>query len=105
MGKTLTVTSYYLNKTYISQELCVNKAKPRVQCNGKCYLKKQLKKEEDRHKDSPVQQEKLPDLFWIEHDNVEKPFYAAIIAEEIVPYLFHYQYLFYSYLFHPPACV
>lgn len=35
---------YQLNYGYISEKLCENKAKPKLQCNGKCYLKKQLKK-------------------------------------------------------------
>lgn len=39
---------YELNKDYVSTVLCVNKDKPQMHCNGKCYLKKQLKKTEDR---------------------------------------------------------
>jgi hypothetical protein len=35
---------YNLNYDYISNVLCVNKEKPEVKCNGKCYLTKELKK-------------------------------------------------------------
>ena len=35
---------YRLNKTYISQNLCENRNKPEMKCDGKCYLKKRLKK-------------------------------------------------------------
>ena len=32
---------------YIKNELCVNKEKPKLQCNGKCHLKKELAKASD----------------------------------------------------------
>lgn len=35
---------YQLNKAYIAANLCENRARPEMHCNGKCYLKKQLKK-------------------------------------------------------------
>ena len=30
---------YYANYEYISTELCENKDKPEMECNGRCYLK------------------------------------------------------------------
>jgi len=36
--------TYNINYQYISTQLCENKAKPAMQCNGKCHLKKELKK-------------------------------------------------------------
>ena len=41
------VLYYHINKTYISQKLCVNRSNPKMHCNGKCYLSKQLKKAEE----------------------------------------------------------
>ena len=41
------VMYYHLNKTYISQKLCENRSNPKMHCNGKCYLSKQLKKAEE----------------------------------------------------------
>ena len=40
----LPVIDYIVNYEYISKVLCVNKAKPKLQCNGKCHLMKQLAK-------------------------------------------------------------
>src|SRR6185312_2302900 len=40
----LPYVSYKLNYNYISTTLCENKAKPALQCNGKCHLKKEMKK-------------------------------------------------------------
>ncbi len=42
--------NYEMNKTAITKKYCENKAKPKLQCDGKCHLKKQLKKEEKREK-------------------------------------------------------
>ena len=40
----LPVVEYIVNYEYITKVLCVNKAKPKMQCNGKCHLKKELAK-------------------------------------------------------------
>lgn len=37
------IIEYYANYDYIAEELCENRDKPYLECNGKCYLKKQLK--------------------------------------------------------------
>ena len=39
------VLGYYANKEYIAKYLCENKDKPRLNCEGKCSLKKRLAKE------------------------------------------------------------
>lgn len=35
---------YKLDQNRIAREKCENKARPKLKCNGKCYLAKQLKK-------------------------------------------------------------
>ena len=40
----LPVIDYVVNYEYISKVLCVNKAKPKMKCNGKCHLMKELAK-------------------------------------------------------------
>ena len=48
---------YYLaNYEYVAEVLCVNKDKPKLNCNGKCYLKKQLAQQNDR----PVEKPEIP---------------------------------------------
>ena len=44
------VAYYQINKAYIAAKLCVNKAKPSMKCNGKCYLAKKLKAQENQEK-------------------------------------------------------
>ena len=41
---------YQLNKKMIADKLCVNKSKPQMHCDGKCFLSKQLKKAEENEK-------------------------------------------------------
>ena len=42
------VTWFEVNRDYIAEVLCVNKKKPEMHCNGQCYLKKQMKKAEEK---------------------------------------------------------
>lgn len=44
---------YLINIGYIVKNLCVNKDKPAMHCNGKCYLAKQLKQQE-KQEQAPV---------------------------------------------------
>lgn len=48
----LPVVEYALNYDYIVKELCVNKAKPLMHCNGKCHLMKELAKAAEQEKSS-----------------------------------------------------
>jgi hypothetical protein len=41
------VLGYELNQPGIVQLLCINKAKPQLDCKGKCFLKKQLQKAQE----------------------------------------------------------
>lgn len=38
---------YAVNYDYISTVLCINKSKPELHCNGKCYVGKELAKTND----------------------------------------------------------
>lgn len=38
-----TIMYYQLNIDYIVEKYCVNKERPRLNCNGKCYLMSQMK--------------------------------------------------------------
>ena len=39
-----------MNQAELTAKYCINKAKPMLKCNGKCYLAKQLKKQEEQDK-------------------------------------------------------
>ena len=42
--------SFELNQEYIASTLCVNRDKPEINCNGKCYLSKKIKQAEEKEK-------------------------------------------------------
>jgi len=44
---------YYLNKSYIKSELCINKARPKMNCNGKCYLAMKIQEQEKQDQQAP----------------------------------------------------
>lgn len=46
-NRTIIVTSYYTNTDAYAKN-CINKAKPKLLCNGKCQMAKQLQEEEKK---------------------------------------------------------
>src|ERR1039458_1757492 len=50
------VAEYYANKDYIAKNLCENRDKPQLHCEGKCCLKKKLAKEGKDQAPSPRNQ-------------------------------------------------
>lgn len=43
----LPVVNYAVNYHYISENLCENRNKPQLSCNGKCFLAKELSKTQE----------------------------------------------------------
>lgn len=41
---------FEINQNYIASTLCENKARPWMNCNGRCYLMKKLKQAEEKEK-------------------------------------------------------
>ncbi|MFA4869100.1 MAG: hypothetical protein WC623_12915 [Pedobacter sp.] len=39
---------FELNRNYIATELCMNKSKPELHCNGQCFLMKKLKQAQEK---------------------------------------------------------
>lgn len=48
-SKWFVVIEYDLNKEFISKNLCINKARPKLHCNGKCQMMKKLAEEEKQN--------------------------------------------------------
>ncbi|MAW96897.1 MULTISPECIES: hypothetical protein [unclassified Leeuwenhoekiella] len=51
----LPVLDYALNYDYIVEELCVNRDRPELECNGRCYLMQALAEEASRKKEAAQQ--------------------------------------------------
>ena len=54
----LVYAGYELNHKYIAESLCVNRNKPWLHCNGKCYFMKKLKQAEEKEKNEASQTQK-----------------------------------------------
>lgn len=102
------VVDYAVNYEYISQVLCINKAKPKLQCNGKCHLMKELAKAAETEKpissnkkaNTPIQEilffKEIPAFILVSFGFQPK---AAINSS----YLDLYSYLNTNLVFHPPT--
>lgn len=103
------VLDYLVNYDYIRTELCVNKEKPILGCNGKCYLMKELAKASESEK--PISSDKKHaaaetiDLFFFEQD------YRSVISFDTTTrvvnsiYTNLYSNLAMDRIFHPPAAI
>ena len=103
---TIPFVEYAAFYDYIKNELCVNKDKPQMACNGKCHLKKELAKASDsdksndkKHSSSSEQQV----VFFqpVFENNIV--FIANQQGSEIEPtYNKIYKFDFMNFIFHPP---
>lgn len=50
INKLWVLTDFAINQDYISKTFCVNKDKPMLNCNGKCYLAQKLKEQAEKEK-------------------------------------------------------
>lgn len=50
MSKSIILANYEINKKEITEKYCVNKDKPQMHCCGKCFLKKQLARQQEQEK-------------------------------------------------------
>jgi hypothetical protein len=66
-SRELLVVDFTLNQAAITARFCVNKARPALHCDGKCYFAKKLKQQEERESKSagPLKErlEMLPAAF------------------------------------------
>jgi hypothetical protein len=52
--KSVIIINYQINKTNIIAAFCINKDKPELECNGKCYLTQQLSQTESSNESSSL---------------------------------------------------
>ncbi|MFL0162593.1 hypothetical protein [Aquirufa salirivi] len=63
MSQWASVAYYQVNRNYIAKNLCENRDKPKLNCNGQCYLAKKLKAAEDKEqKTNSERLEKMPQI-------------------------------------------
>lgn len=99
---------YRLNKNFIAAELCENKAKPQLNCCGKCYLGKQLRNSEEgsgKGKNIPAKSLKGENPVYILPAATSLPCCVAFMEKAVENPVTtrHRESGFMTAVFHPPA--
>lgn len=103
---TFPLVEYVVNYNEISKVLCVNKSKPEMHCNGKCYLGKELAKSSESDS-SPLSKGKNQVQKILDFYIPTEIFKASIdnnfsLPNLIFTYKTGYTFLFLRYIFRPP---
>lgn len=106
----LPVIEYAVNYEYISKVLCVNKDKPKMQCNGKCHLMKELAKASENEKplssDKKIASQEFETLFLEEIKTIKfSPIYFYNKRKINSNYSNLYFYVNGCSVFHPPIFI
>lgn len=73
------VAYYRVNQDYIAKNLCENRDKPKMNCNGQCYLAKQLKAQEEKESKSANDRlEKLPEIILTFQEILDSPLVPSL---------------------------
>ncbi len=101
---------YVVNYEYITKVLCVNKAKPKLQCNGKCHLMKELAKASESEKpissNKKIVTQELEVLFFEEIKSFKiTSLYFEVKQKIISNYSNSYSYLNSVSVFRPPIFI
>ena len=70
-SKWIVVMEYNLNKDFIAKNLCINKSRPKMHCNGKCQMMKRLAEEEKQNSSNNTIKIKVHDI--VLSDAINKP--------------------------------
>jgi hypothetical protein len=99
------VAEYTINKEYIAKNLCINKEKTKLHCNGKCQLMKKLVQEENQNSSSNSQTGKIKmDVLFVQE--VHSPSISNLIKEDTkfnAAYIVKQPSGSVNTVFHPPA--
>lgn len=103
------VLEYIINYDYIVKELCENRAKPEMHCNGKCHLMKELAKaaeEQKQESDRKNAQQQAEVLFCeaVVNFNFSHVSFPVVLTNETA-YSNLYSHLDVAAVFHPPVFI
>lgn len=97
---------FKLNQQYVAANLCINRFKPSLHCNGKCYFMQKIKQAEDNDKKQAAKNSSTK----LEVSFIEQPF-SILFSEPVMVNLlsvgfpvFNYQYTsrYLTSIFKPP---
>ena len=52
-GQGLLVVQFYANRNYVARNLCINRSRPKLKCDGLCQLSKKLKEDSRKEESNP----------------------------------------------------
>lgn len=96
---------FELNQKYIAENLCVNKSRPWMHCNGQCYLMKKFKQaqEKEKNQDRQSQRSLLQNINVISTTDIK--FHNCLLQIISTPYHPLEPIVFSGSVFHPPKLV
>ena len=105
----LVYVGFEANQKYIAENLCVNKFRPWMHCNGKCYFMKKIKQVEENEK----KQTEKDNLNRLEISFFQQPFSISFLEPVILKnnlnhfsaYTYHYTGQYINTIFRPPKQV
>lgn len=102
----LPVVEYVVLYDYIKNELCVNKDKPELACNGKCHLAKELAHASDTNTDKnrvAFASAEIQLIFFQAIEVVSCLFFNSYHTKTFVGTENYYTFSFSNFLFRPPV--
>jgi hypothetical protein len=96
---------FYLNQSYIAQNLCENRARPQLQCNGNCVLSKKLAEEQKKQQEVPQKKtENKAEIIYLSFktDNTLSNAYTLLDKTFIFPISIGHPIDQSAAIFHPP---
>ena len=102
-SKNLVLLEYAINKDFIASALCINKARPKLQCQGKCQIMKKMAAEEQPD-NKPVLKNSVEQVLF--QSAVQNMILIPIVPAKPVPQqpgAFDLSAGFPGYVFHPPS--
>lgn len=105
LNQVVIVASFYAQKDYIARNLCENRDKPQMHCEGKCCLKKKLAKDSQNQAPGPRSQ-KSPEVVTLFFTNPSIAIHAPLffsVPDVHIPFNELGTISFPRSVFHPPA--
>jgi hypothetical protein len=101
-NKGIALLDYHINGNYIASNLCENKDKPNSCCHGRCFLKKQMQKEDSEKNGSSTVRDNL-EITWFFEENPSENIAILSSVAHVDRYLMKSYHTSLSSCFHPPA--
>src|ERR1700733_15629945 len=78
---------FEMNHKYIAENICINRDKPWLHCNGKCYFMRKVKQEQEKEKNEERTSQKNLFQDALFSQKAETKFYTRMLQEIQAPNL------------------